>query len=239
MMQPLAIAGLAKRFDLMPVLRDVDLVLEREQVTALVGPNAAGKSTLIKCVLGLVRANAGRITVFGEPAGADPHYRRFIGYMPQLPRFPENLTGQEVLDFLASLRSDQADNARVVAEAIGLTAETLARPVRTLSGGSRQKLNAVVALRYDAPLLILDEPTASLDPLSSGHLKDLVRRRKDNGAAVLLTSHVMAEVEELADRLVYLVEGSVRFNGSIDELRLVTGELKVERAIAQLMRQAA
>ncbi len=239
MMQPLAIAGLAKRFDLMPVLRDVDLVLEREQVTALVGPNAAGKSTLIKCVLGLVRANAGRITVFGEAAGADPHYRRFIGYMPQLPRFPENLTGQEVLDFLASLRSDQADNARVVAEAIGLTAETLARPVRTLSGGSRQKLNAVVALRYDAPLLILDEPTASLDPLSSGHLKDLVRRRKDNGAAVLLTSHVMAEVEELADRLVYLVEGSVRFNGSIDELRLVTGELKVERAIAQLMRQAA
>lgn len=239
MMHPLVIAGLVKGFDRMPVLRGVDLTLEPGQVTALVGPNAAGKSTLIKCVLGLVRPDAGRIDVFNEPAGADPHYRRFIGYMPQLPRFPDNLTGQEVLDFLASLRAGQDDRAIVVAEAIGLTVETLARPVRTLSGGSRQKLNAVVALRYDAPLLILDEPTASLDPLSSGHLKDLVRQRKDDGTAVLLTSHVMAEVEELADRLVYLVEGTVRFNGSMDELRLVTGERKVERAIAQLMRQAA
>lgn len=238
-MQPLAIGGLAKSFDRMPVLRGVDLALEPGQVTALVGPNAAGKSTLIKCVLGLVHRDAGRITVFGEPAGADPHYRRFIGYMPQLPRFPENLTGQEVLDFLASLRDGQDDGAAAVASAIGLTLETLAQPVRTLSGGSRQKLNAVVALRYDVPLLILDEPTASLDPLSSGHLKDLVRQRREDGAAVLLTSHVMAEVEELADRLAYLVEGTVRFNGSLDELRLVTGEKKVERAIAQLMRQAA
>lgn len=236
---PLAVTRLAKQFDRMPVLRGVDLGLEAGQVTALVGPNAAGKSTLIKCVLGLVKPDAGRIAVLGEPATRDPHYRRFIGYMPQLPRFPENLTGHEMLDFLASLRSGQADHAVAVADALGLTAETLARPVRHLSGGSRQKLNAVVALRYDVPLLILDEPTASLDPLSSGHLKDLVRERCDARAAVLLTSHVMAEVEELADRLVYLVEGSVRFSGSIDELRLRTGEKKVERAIAQLMRQAA
>ena len=97
------------------------------------------------------------------------------------------------------------------AASLGLTAETLARPVRTLSGGTRQKLSAVIALRHEAPVLILDEPTAGLDPLTSSHLKELVRQRAASGAAVLLTSHVMAEVEELADVLVYLVDGRVRF----------------------------
>ncbi len=88
-------------------------------------------------------------------------------------------------------------------------------------------------------MLILDEPTAGLDPLTSSHLKELVRQRAASGAAVLLTSHVMAEVEELADVLVYLVDGRVRFSGSLDELRLSTGQRRVEHAIAHLMREVA
>ncbi|HEX6105198.1 MAG TPA: ABC transporter ATP-binding protein [Gemmatimonadales bacterium] len=234
-----AVTGLRKRFGRLHVLQNVDLSVEPGRVTALVGPNASGKSTLIKCVLGLVRPDGGRVTVLGEPVGADPHYRRLIGYMPQTASFPENLTGGEVLELLADLRAGEAADERELLERLDLAETTLAQPVRTLSGGTRQKLNAVVALRYPSPILILDEPTASLDPVASAALKDLVRARAGNDAAVLLTSHVMAEVEELADDLVYFVEGRVRFHGTLDELRLRTGERKVERAVARLLREAA
>ena len=156
--------------------------------------------------------------------------------MPQAARFPENLTGDEVLALLASLRGGEARHDDVLREALEVSTETLARPVRTLSGGTRQKLSAIVALRHEAPVLILDEPTAGLDPLTS-RLKELVRQRVSAGSAVLLTSHVMAEVEELADALVYLVDGRVRFRGSLDELRFRTGQRRVEQAIAHLMRR--
>jgi Cu-processing system ATP-binding protein len=235
----LAVQGLHKAFGALRVVQGVDLELEPGRVTALVGPNASGKSTLIKCVLGLVHPDAGRITVLGERVGSDPHYRRHLGYMPQAASFPENLTGHEVLDLLADLRPDDPADDRELRERLALTEATLAQPVRTLSGGTRQKLNALVALRYHPPILVLDEPTASLDPVSSSAFKDLVRARAGGGAAVLLTSHVMAEVEELADDLVYFVEGRVRFHGTLDELRLRTGERKVERAVARLMREAA
>ncbi|MBP2648598.1 MAG: hypothetical protein H6Q77_2222 [Gemmatimonadetes bacterium] len=239
MSAPLVVSGLRKQFGRLRVLEGVDVALDAGQVTALVGPNAAGKSTLIKSILGLVRPDAGTIAVLGETIGADPHYRRFIGYMPQAARYPDNLTGDEVLALLADLRGGQAPHDHALRASLGLTAETLARPVRTLSGGTRQKLSAVIALRHEAPVLILDEPTAGLDPLTSSHLKELVRQRAASGAAVLLTSHVMAEVEELADVLVYLVDGRVRFSGSLDELRLRTGQRRVERAIAHLMREVA
>ena len=234
-----AVTGLRKTFGRLTVLQGVDLALQPGRVTALVGPNASGKSTLIKCVLGLVRPDGGRVTVLGERVGTDPHYRRLIGYMPQTAAFPENLSGSEVLELLADLRPGETADDAALRDRLGLTDATLAQPVRTLSGGTRQKLNAVVALRYHPPILILDEPTASLDPVASAALKDVVRERAGGNAAVLLTGHVMAEIEELADDLVYFVEGRVRFHGTLDELRLSTGERKVERAVARLLRAAA
>jgi Cu-processing system ATP-binding protein len=234
----LEVKGLRKAFGRLTALRGVDLVIAPGRVTAVVGPNAAGKSTLIKCVLGLVRPDHGRITVLGQPVGSDPGYRHAIGYMPQAPRFPDNLTGREVLDLIADLRQDEARDEELLRR-FHLDDDVLAKPVRTLSGGTRQKLNAVVAFRHRPPLLVLDEPTASLDPVASSVLKDAVRHAAEEGATVLLTSHVMAEVEELADDLVYLMEGTVRFHGTLDQLRLTTGEKKVERAIATLMREAA
>lgn len=233
----LEVRGLRKSFGRLPALRGIDLAIETGRVTAIVGPNAAGKSTLIKCILGLVRPDAGRITVLGQPVGDDPGYRHAVGYMPQLPRFPENLTGREVLAFLADLRASEEPEEELV-DRFHLEG-ALDKPVRALSGGTRQKLNAVVAFRHRPPLLILDEPTASLDPVASGILKDRVRHDAGTGATVLLTSHVMAEVEELADDLVYMVEGAVRFHGTLDSLRLRTGEKRVERAIAALMKEAA
>ena len=231
--------ALRKTFGRLHALQGVDLALHPGRVTALVGPNASGKSTLIKCILGLVRPDTGRVEVLGERVGAEPHYRRHIGYMPQAAAFPENLTGHEVLALLADLRASETPDDEDLRERLGLADATLAQPVRVLSGGTRQRLNALVALRFRAPILILDEPTASLDPVTSAALKDLVRARAGAEAAILLTSHVMAEVEELADDLVYFVEGRVRFHGTLDELRLRTGERRVERAVARLVQEAA
>jgi Cu-processing system ATP-binding protein len=199
-----------------------------------VGPNASGKSTLIKCVLGLVRPDAGTCLVFGEPAGRDPEYRRQIGYMPQGAPLPENLTGHEMLALVRDLRRKEPTDEELLHRfELG---DQLDKPVRTLSGGTRQKLNAVIALLFRPALIVLDEPTAGLDPLASGILKDRVQASVAAGATALLTSHVMSEVEELADDVLFLVDGQAHFHGSLDRLRHSTGESRLERAVARLMR---
>lgn len=223
-----------KRFGRLTVLDGVDGAIAAGRVTAIVGPNASGKSTLIKCVLGLVRPDAGSITVLGKPAGADPDYRRRVGYMPQGAPFPENLTGREVLALIGSLRpGDAIDDDLVHRFQLEAALDT---PVRLLSGGTRQKLNAALAFWFRPAVLILDEPTAGLDPLSSGIFKEKVQQAADGGAAVLLTSHVMGEVEELADDLLFLLEGQIRFQGTMEDLRRLTGEQRLERAVSRIMR---
>jgi Cu-processing system ATP-binding protein len=231
----LRVSGVAKRFGKLQVLESVDTVLPTGRVTAIVGPNAAGKSTLIKCVLGLVRPDAGRIEVFGEPVGADPAYRARIGYMPQGAPFPENLTGHEVLRLVRSLRPGVAEVDDELIHRFALAPE-LGKPIRTLSGGTRQKLNAVVAFLFRPSLVILDEPTAGLDPLASSILKEKVQEAAERGVTVLLTSHIMSEIEALAAEVVFLVEGKVHFQGTMEQLRRTTGEQRLEHAVARLMR---
>jgi Cu-processing system ATP-binding protein len=230
-------AALRKRFGRLPVLQGLDLEIPVGGITALVGPNAAGKSTFIKLVLGLVRPDAGELRVLGYDPRDGDHYREHVGYMPQAARFPDNLTGHEVLRLLAGLRGNPERQDRELIEAFGLEAE-LRKPVRTLSGGTRQKLNAVVAFLFRPALVILDEPTAGLDPVASAVLKDKVLAAPALGTSVLLTSHLMGEVEELADRVAFLIEGRVRFHGTVQALRADTGEQRLERAVAQLMERA-
>jgi Cu-processing system ATP-binding protein len=232
------IEGVRKRFGRLEVLRGVDIAVAPGRVTAIVGPNAAGKSTLIKAILGLVRPDAGRVRVDGEPAGADPRARGRIGYMPQAARFPDHLTGREVLTFLRRLRGDPPDPDLALVDAFGL-GPGLDRPVHALSGGTRQKLNAAVAFLFRPSLLVLDEPTAGLDPVASAVLKDRVLAAPAAGTTVLLTSHIMSEIEELAEDVVFLVEGQVRFRGAVADLIAGTGERRLERAIARLLREAA
>ncbi|MBX3146329.1 MAG: ABC transporter ATP-binding protein [Gemmatimonadales bacterium] len=230
--------GLRKTFGRLQVLQGLDVAIEAGVVTAIVGPNAAGKSTFIKSVLGLVRPDSGQLRVLGADPRDGDSYRARVGYMPQTARFPENLSGNEVLQLLSGLRGHPESQDRELIDTFGLGSQ-LHKPVRTLSGGTRQKLNAIVAFLFRPALVILDEPTAGLDPVASGQFKDKVLDARSKGTTVLLTSHLMGEVEELADRIVFLLEGRIHFHGSVDELRQRTGEAKLERAVARLTTEAA
>jgi len=236
------IAGLVKRYGRLPVLQGVNLRIARGRVTAIVGPNGAGKTTLIKTILGLSRADGGRVVLDGVQLNGGVDYRARVGYMPQIARFPENLTAAELLRLLKELRAS-TDHGRGTPDeelidrfALG---PQLDKPLRTLSGGTRQKVNAVMAFLFRPELLILDEPTAGLDPVASSVLKDKIHAERRAGLTVVLTSHLMGEVDELADDIAFLLEGRVRFAGALDELKASTRQATLERAIARLMTQEA
>ena len=229
--------GLRKQFGAVEVLRGLDLRMARGRVTAIVGPNGAGKTTFIKSVLGLTRPDGGTLTFDGVAIGNDDAYRARIGYMPQIARFPEHLTGAELLDLLRDLRGGGAVTERL-AEPLGLESE-LRKKLRVLSGGTRQKVNAVAAFLFSPELYVLDEPTAGLDPVSSGILKARIVSERALGHTVLLTSHIMSEIDELADDVIYLADGRVRYAGALTDLKGAMGHMNLERAIAELMRREA
>jgi len=230
--------GLHKSFGRLRVLDGIDMRVVRNRVTAVVGPNAAGKTTLIKTILGLIRADDGTILVDGKAIEGDDAYRSRIGYMPQIARFPDNLNATDLFDMLKDLRGATARVDDRLIEAFGLSGEA-SKPLRTLSGGTRQKVNAVMAFLFDPDLLILDEPTAGLDPVASGILKARIAEDRDGGKTFILTSHIMSELEELADDVIFLNEGRVAFAGPVDDIKTLTRQTNLERAIAAMMMQGA
>lgn len=228
------LTGIEKAFRGRPVLRGVSLGIRPACVTAVLGPNGSGKTTLLKMLLGMVRPDAGTIEINGHVLTGDGAYRTGIGYMPQAARFPENLTGREIIAMLEDLRGAGSVRDRELLDAFDLEAE-LDKPVRILSGGNRQKVSAAAAFLFDPWLVILDEPTAGLDPVSSGALKARIRRARAAGKTVILTSHVLSEVEQLADEVVVLLDGTVHWADSLAALRASTHESSLERAVARLM----
>jgi len=156
--------------------------------------------------------------------------------MPQIARFPENLTGAELFDMLRDLRGESglldAELLRGFALEVG---GQLDKPLRVLSGGTRQKVNACLALLFRPSILVLDEPTAGLDPLSSAILKDRILSLRSEGVTVLVTSHIMSELEELCDDVAFLLDGVTRFVGPVAQLTAMTQKANLERAIAALM----
>ncbi len=227
--------GVRKSFGKLPVLNGFDLDVARASITAIVGPNASGKTTFNRIVLDLVRADAGEIEFDGKRLNGDSRYRERIGYMPQIARYPENLSGRDVMSLVRDVRGHHVllDEELVDLFTLG---PMLDKPLRLLSGGMRQRINAALAFLFRSDLLILDEPTAGLDPLSAGTLKDKMRHERDAGRTLIVTSHVLSELDEVADRIAFLLDGVVRFDGSRDELLRATGEGTLERAVAQLMR---
>jgi len=235
-LERVVVRGLYKRFGKTKVLEGIDLTVGEGTVVAILGPNASGKTTLIKCILGLVVPNRGKIVVMGEDIRSGVEYRRYIGYMPQIAKFPENLTVRELLNLVKDVR-DQPSKEEYYIDLFGLH-PFLDRPLGVLSGGTRQKVNATLAFMFGSDILILDEPTVGFDPVASTHFKDEVLRLKDEGRTVLFTSHIMGEVEEMADRVVFLLNGKIYFDGTPNEFKVKTGEKTLERAIAKLMKEA-
>lgn len=230
----IALDNVRKAFGPRTVLDGVSLALAPGRITALVGPNGSGKTTMIKCILGLARADAGRLLLDGTPADADGAYRARIGYAPQAPHFPANLAVGEVFAMLRALRPG-ADADETLLDEFSLRAEW-ETPVGTLSGGWRQKVSLAAAWLFRPDVLILDEPTAGLDPIAAGLLKHAIRLARAEGRTVLITSHILSELEELADDVAFLTDGRLRFAGSVQALLAETGARRLEPAIAALLR---
>lgn len=227
--------GLRKRFGRRQVLDDLNLEVATGRVTALIGANGAGKTTLIKIVLGLTRADTGSILLAGQPLDGKPAYRASLGYMPQIARFPAHASGRDLAGILRALRGATSPMDLTLAEEFGLN-DQFDRPLGVLSGGTRQKVNAVLAFGFQPRLLILDEPTAGLDPLSCRILKDRILAERAIGTTVLITSHVLPELEELADDAVCLEAGRAVWQGSVTALKADTGTASLERAVASVLR---
>ncbi len=229
----ITIRNLTKTYGTRPILKGVSLDVPEGSIVGLVGPNGSGKSTIIRSLLGMVRPDGGDIRVGNRIADdRDENYREMIGYMPQRAALPENLSAREILDMLADIRGRKAV---LHTEAFGLNAE-MDKPISTLSGGNVQKVLALIAFAFDPSYFVLDEPTAGLDPVAASQLKDLLLSEAKGGKGILITSHILTDLEELADQILFLLEGSVMFTGTIGDMLSMTGERNLERAVAQLMK---
>jgi len=204
----------------------LDLVVEPHQVFGLLGPNGSGKSTTIKMVLGLLFPTQGRIAVFGR-LPADLETKRRIGYLPEESYLYRFLNARETLDFYGRLfnldRRERQRRIGMLLDMVGLEGAQR-RPVGEYSKGMQRRIGLAQALINDPDLLILDEPTTGLDPLGTRQIKDLIMQLKQRGKTVLLCSHLLADVEDVCDRVTVLYGGKVRALGTLDEL-LAEGDL--------------
>ncbi|MBS1556677.1 MAG: ABC transporter ATP-binding protein [Bacteroidetes bacterium] len=232
----LSLSNVNKSFGKLAVLKDVSLTFEAGKSYALIGPNGSGKTTLIKSVLGMVLPNTGVISVNGKDIKGDDQYRKWIGYMPQIGRYPDNLTIGQLIDMMKNIRAEVTDVDEELIDAFKLY-KLYGKPMRTLSGGTRQKVSAALAFLFKAPILILDEPTAGLDPISSELLKEKILNEKRKGKLVIITSHILSDLDELATDLVYLFEGQVQYSNLVEVLKQETGESRLSKAIATMIKQ--
>ncbi|WP_339756884.1 ABC transporter ATP-binding protein [uncultured Winogradskyella sp.] len=227
------IENLHKKFGKNQVLSGLDLTINEGGIFAVLGPNGSGKTTLIKSILGMVIPNKGVINVLGENIKKNSNYRHKIDYLPQIANFPSNLKVKELIKMIKDLRKNTNEDQRLI-ELFKLD-PFLDKKLGTLSGGTKQKVNIVLTFMFDSPLIILDEPTTGLDPISLIRLKDLIQAEKARGKTILITSHIMSFVEEVSDEIVFLLEGKIYFRGSISELKTKTNQPDFEHAIASIL----
>ncbi len=230
------VKGLEKRFGKLEVLKNISFNVEPGKITAIVGPNGSGKTTIIKSVLGLVKPNNGDILINSKSVLGEYLYRKDIGYMPQSASFPENLTVREVIKMICDLRNLNIEPNPKLIDALNLSPE-MNKQIKNLSGGNKQKVSAVISLMFNPSIIILDEPTAGLDPVVSNNLKEIIIDERKNNKSIILTSHIMSEIEELADHIIFLIDGKIKFDGSVLSLLTYKGESKLEKAIANLMKE--
>eukprot|EP01136_Pigoraptor_vietnamica_P024430 Opistho-1_new@77470 len=231
-------SNVSKKFGKLQALQNVSVTCNKGECIALIGPNGSGKTTLIKSILGMVVPDSGFITFNGNNILHHWQYRSEIGYMPQIGRYPDNMRIVDVLNMMKDIRQHKGGIDEELIGAFGLE-ELKQKRMRTLSGGTRQKVSACLAFLFDPQVLILDEPTAGLDPVSSEILKEKIIREKQKGKLVLVTSHVLSELDDLVTQVIYMQDGELRFHKTIEALREDTGQEKLSKAIAHVMLNAS
>ncbi len=230
------IKKISKQFGKIQVLKAVDLTFKRGECIALIGPNGCGKTTLIKSILGMVMPSEGEILFQGKSIRNDFEYRRKIGYMPQIGRYPDNMTIGQVISMIKNIRKSDAFLDEDLLVQFNL-ANLFDKRMSTLSGGTTQKVSATLAFLFNPDVLILDEPTAGLDPLASEILKEKIILEKKKGKLILITSHLLSELDDLVTEIIFMQEGNIIFHKNIDTLRTESGEEKIGKAIANLLKK--
>lgn len=232
----ISIRKIEKKFGKLTALEQVNLELELGKSYALVGPNGSGKTTLIKSILGLVVPTSGEIHFNEKSIRHDWKYRDKIGYMPQIGRYPENMSMGQLFDMMKNIRREHQRMDEELIDAFKLY-KMYDKRMHALSGGTRQKVSAALAFLFPAPVYILDEPTAGLDPISTEILKEKIVHEKRLNKLLIITSHILSDLEELTNNMVYMFEGRVHFNNTIDQLKHDTCESKLSKALTTFIRQ--
>lgn len=242
----LELIGLTKRYRNVTAVEDLTLTVRPGELVGFLGPNGAGKTTTIRMAVGLIRPDSGRVRICGREMAADPvAARTCIGYIPDVPHLYPRLTGWETLDFVGdAYRLDPREKVRKAEELVELFGlqDVMGRQVETYSHGTQQKLAWAAALIHDPRVLFLDEPTVGLDPANARLVKDVMLRLKGQGCAVLMSSHLLTMVEEVADRLALIQGGRLVAGGTLAELRQragVGGESSLEALFLSLTAAAA
>ncbi|MFN3196205.1 MAG: ABC transporter ATP-binding protein [Chlorobiota bacterium] len=224
-----------KSFGKLDVLKGVTTEVSGGGISAILGPNGSGKTTLIKMLLGMVYPNNGEIIFDGKPIKKEWNYKKDISYLPQIARFPENLTINNLIELIKDIRGGNSEEKKLI-ELFDLKSH-LDKKIKHLSGGTKQKVNITLAMMYDNPVIVLDEPSTGLDPIALVRLKNLILEERKKGKNILITTHIMSLVEDLSDEILYLLEGKIHFRGTIPEIKEFTGAINLETAIANLLEQ--
>ncbi|MBC7759983.1 MAG: ABC transporter ATP-binding protein [Phormidesmis sp. FL-bin-119] len=230
----ITVTNISKQFGKLIALNKVSTTCDRGECIALIGPNGSGKTTLIKSILGMVLPDSGTISFNGKNIAGSWQYRDEIGYMPQIGKYPDNMTIGQILDMMKDIRNKNTALDDDLIQSFSID-KLMDKRMRTLSGGTTQKVSAALAFLFDPAVLILDEPTAGLDPVASELFKEKIIAEKMKGKLVLITSHILSDLDDLVSRVIYMQDGNLVFHKSIEELRRDTGEDRLVKSIAQVM----
>ena len=231
------VKNLTKKFSKFTALDDLNLSFTNSKSIALIGPNGCGKTTLIKSILGLNVIETGDILVDGKSVKDDYRYRQDIGYMPQIGRYPENMSIGQTIKMIKDTRK--------ISE-IHLDTELLEnfelekmydKKMGTLSGGTTQKVSAVLAFMFDPKVIILDEPTAGLDPLASEILKNKIIKEKNRGKLIIITSHLLSELDDIVSEIVFMNEGKIIVQQSVTDLMTERKSEKISESIISILKE--
>lgn len=231
------IKNLTKKFNKFTALNEVNIRFNDGHSVALIGPNGCGKTTLIKCILGLNVVEDGDILVNNESVKEHYLYRKNIGYMPQIGRYPENMTIAQTIQMIKDTRKVSENELDTeLLEAFELKS-IFDKKMRTLSGGTTQKVSAVLAFLFNPGIIILDEPTAGLDPLASEILKNKIIKEKNKGKLIIITSHLLSELDDIVSEIVFMNEGKVIVHQSVEELMTERKTEKISESIISILKE--